>query len=208
MFITFEGIDHSGKGTQIKRLQQWLDQRGDEYLLVREPGGHPVSEAIRDMLLDIKNHDLIPESELLLYAAARAQLVKSVIKPALAAGKIVIADRFYDSTTAYQGFGRGIDSVFIRKLNVFAAHDLRPDITFLLDIPVTVSYARAKAADNVGDRMEQSGNEFYEKVRNGYLEIADQEPRVRVIDATQPVDSIAWEIGREVERRLTPANRS
>lgn len=195
MLVTFEGIDFAGKTTQIGKLCQFLESVGKTYRVVREPGGNSVSEAIRAVILDTKHEAMIAEAELLLYAASRVQLVKSDIIPLLREVDVVICDRFYDSTTAYQGYGRGLDRAFIGALNNFAAAGLVPDITFFLDITVEESYARRAAkAGHENDRLEAAGKEFFERVRDGYLSLAREEARVRVVDAARPPEEIHSDI--------------
>jgi dTMP kinase len=182
MFITFEGIDGSGKTTQIKLLQTYLEKKGIAVLTLREPGGNAFSEQIRELLLNSK-HKISSRTELLLFEAARAQLVDSVIKPALTEGKIVISDRFYDSTTAYQAFGRGLPLEEVNFCNMFATGGLKPDITFYLKISLEESKKRAHY--RFYDRIEQSGDIFFQKVIEGYNYIASREPeRFIVIDAS------------------------
>jgi dTMP kinase len=201
MFITFEGIDFAGKSTQIALLRQFLEARGKTVHVVREPGGNTVSEAIRDVILDTKHNTMLPEAELLLYAASRVQLVKSDILPMLAAGDIVICDRYYDSTTAYQGYGRGLDLEFIHKLNTFASVANVPDFTFYIDVTVDESYKRRTAkAGHENDRLEAAGREFFERVRLGYLELAKSEPRFKKIAGEAPVEAIHEDIISHIKK--------
>lgn len=183
MFITFEGIDGSGKTTQIRLLEDYFTKIGVSFLSIREPGGHPVSESIREILLD--NHNRLNEiSELLLFEAARSELCDKLILPALNSGKVVICDRFYDSTTAYQGYGRMMNLQQVEFCNHFATKGLKPDITFYLEIEYHTSKIRSKSKNM--DRMENSGDEFFERVINGFKIIADNEPkRVKLINAEQ-----------------------
>ncbi len=181
-FISFEGSDGVGKSTQIKLLESYLKDLGHELLVLREPGGTQISEAIREILLDKNNAKMSESAELLLYEAARAQLCEELIKPALARGVTVIADRFYDSSLAYQGFGRGIDLNEVQSLNEFATGGLKPDITFLLHLPNSLS---RKLIDHEADRLELAGEEFMSRVQTGFLEIAIAEPeRIKLIDAS------------------------
>ena len=181
-FISFEGSDGVGKSTQIKLLESYLKDLGHELLVLREPGGTQISEAIREILLDKNNAKMSESAELLLYEAARAQLCEELIKPALASGVTVIADRFYDSSLAYQGFGRGIDLNEVQSLNEFATGGLKPDITFLLHLPNSLS---RKLIDYEADRLELAGEEFMSRVQTGFLEIAKAEPeRIKLIDAS------------------------
>ena len=185
MFVSFEGIDFSGKTTQIKKLINYFEQSNQKYCLVREPGGTQVSEQIRNILLDIKNINLLPETELLLFSAARAQLVRELIKPKLLEGYVVIADRFYHSTIAYQGYGRGIDLKSVETITKFAVGDTIPDLVFILDIDYETSQKRANLCnERTKDRIEVSEKEFYNKVREGYIHLAKQEKNCILIDAT------------------------
>jgi len=185
MFVSFEGIDFSGKTTQIKKLINYFEQSNQKYCLVREPGGTQVSEQIRNILLDKKNINLLPETELLLFSAARAQLVRELIKPKLLEGYVVIADRFYHSTIAYQGYGRGIDLKSVETITKFAVGDTIPDLVFILDIDYETSQKRANLCnERTKDRIEVSEKEFYNKVREGYIHLAKQEKNCILIDAT------------------------
>ncbi|HOL81397.1 MAG TPA: dTMP kinase [Ignavibacteriales bacterium] len=185
MFLSFEGIDYSGKTTQIKKLINYFEQSNQKYCLVREPGGTQVSEQIRNILLDKKNINLFPETELLLFSAARAQLVRELIKPKLLEGYVVIADRFYHSTIAYQGYGRGIDLKSVETITKFAVGDTIPDLVFILDIDYETSQKRANLCnERTKDRIEVSEKEFYNKVREGYIHLAKQEKNCILIDAT------------------------
>jgi dTMP kinase len=193
MFITFEGIDGSGKTTQAERLAASLRRNGREVTLVREPGGTPVGERVRSILLDVQ-HPVAPIAEVMLFSAARAQLASDVIRPALAAGGVVVADRFYDSTTAYQGGGRGLfDAGWMESLHARVTGGLTPDLTFLIDVPVDVAVERRSGRDI--DRMEAGGSAFFERVRNAYLDLARRHrERVHLIDGTRPPEEIGAEI--------------
>lgn len=198
MFITFEGIDGSGKSTQISYLKDWLEEKGHTVLVLREPGGNIVSEQIRSLLLDSKE-EIDPRSELLLFTAARAQLVSKVIRPALKQGSIVICDRYIDSSVAYQGYGRGLPVSDIHLINAFATNGLVPDITFIFDLPVEDAALRAgfRSTDKKSspDRMEQSGEEFFKKTKEGYLKIAeDTNRRIFVVQANEQVESIRLQV--------------
>ncbi len=177
MFITFEGIDGSGKTTQITKLAERLRNKGYNVLALREPGGNPISEKIRETLLAAGN-EIVPYAELLLFVAARAQLVEKVIRPALGEGKLVICDRFIDSSVAYQGFGRGIPIEEVQECNKIATGNLVPQITFFLDVSPTIAAGRAaeRSEENL-DRIERAGTTFFERARQGYLKIADTEPK-------------------------------
>lgn len=204
-FVTFEGSEGCGKSTQISRFLGLLEEKGIRFLQTREPGGTHVGEKIRELL----QHDdgaagLSDEGELLLFAASRAQLVREVIRPALAAGRWVVADRFLDSTTVYQGIARGLDIETVRRINDFAVGGTRPDLTVLLDLDARVGHARAvSSSGGEGDRIEAQPISFFEQVRQGYLEIARVEPeRFAVIDASRDVDSVFASIERVYRERL------
>ena len=194
MFITFEGGEGCGKSTQIKLLAQALEQRGYQVLQVREPGGTAVGERVREVLLAKESEGLDPVAELMLYEAARAQIVSQVIRPALASGKVVLCDRFYDSTLAYQGYGRGLDVQLIRSLNAAATGGLAPNMTVLLAIDPAEGLARAKGVtggDGEGDRIEAAGLAFHQRVWQGFAAVAQEEPeRVAVIGAAGSIDEV------------------
>jgi dTMP kinase len=197
LFITFEGIEGCGKSTQVKRLAGTLSEQKIPYIVTLEPGGTKLGEKIRQILLDSNNDTIFPLTELILYAADRAQHVEEVIKPALEAGKWVLCDRFFDATVAYQGSARGQDMELIRILNKKATQGLRPDITFLLDCPVEVGLHRARKrnrdlSQEGQDRFEREKIEFHRDVRRGYLDIAETEDnRFAIIDATMSEDEMA-----------------
>ncbi len=189
--MTFEGVEGSGKSTQLARVAQLLDAGGIDTLVVREPGHTAVGEGVRAILLDPAGGGMEPIAELMLFEAARAQLVIEVIRPALAAGRIVLCDRYADSTTAYQGYGRGLDLELVEGLNAASTGGLVPDVTLLFDIDADAGLARATAGG--ADRIEGEGHAFHERVRQGYLRIARAEPdRVRVVDASGSVEEV-WE---------------
>jgi dTMP kinase len=195
-FITFEGSEGCGKSTQVQRLAARLDQAGIPHLLTREPGGTPIGESIRE-LLQFAPHGfaITPETELLLFEASRSQLVREVIKPALERGACVISDRFFDSTTAYQGAARKLDSKMVERLNTFAVGDCRPDITLVLDVDAATAQARMQQSARRPDRMEQQPAEFYENVREAYRQLANREPgRIVLLDGARPADKIEGEI--------------
>jgi dTMP kinase len=209
MFLTFEGVDCSGKTTQAAMLVEALRARSGTIVhFIREPGGTAISERLREILLDRSNLELAELTELFLFSASRAQLVAQVILPALARGEIVVCDRFHDSTTAYQGYGRGLDLDAVRRINAVATAGTEPDLTMLVDITVGEIEARKKASGGAPDRMENAGREFYERVRKGYLAIAREQPeRFVVIDGMRNVDDIARDIRRAVEERLEQPQR-
>lgn len=201
MFITFEGIDFCGKSTQVELLEKYLLEKGKTVRIIREPGGTSISEKVRSILLDKKNSEMHFEPELLLFASARAQLVREVIIPSLQRGEYVISDRYHDSSVAYQGYGRGIDLEFVTRLQQFAIGSAVPDITFFIDIPVDEFIARKqKVKEGSLDRMETSKIAFYEKVRDGYLEIAEKEKRFLVIDGLKSIDEIHYIIISAISR--------
>ncbi len=191
MFITFEGIDFSGKSTQVKLIEKFLNNRGEKVKLIREPGGTEISEKIRELLLDKKNSKMVSGTELLLFSASRIQLINEIILPHLENNYYVISDRFHDSLTAYQGFGRGISLDFISMLNDFVLQNCKPDITFFIDIPLCeVERRKSLEKDFVPDRIEKSKDDFYQKVRNGYLEIASKEERFIIINGLNSIEEI------------------
>lgn len=206
-FITFEGSEGCGKSTQIRLLVAALRERGLEPVVVREPGSTPVGEQIRHLLQHAdEGRTMKPETELLLFAASRAQLVREVILPALAAGKVVVSDRFLDSTTVYQGVARRIAPEAVAQINRFAAGPRLPDVTFLLDMNAEEAFARlarrAKPDGAVRDRMEEEPLAFYEAVRQGYLNAAAAAPgRFQILDAARPEEIIAREIRAELSQR-------
>jgi dTMP kinase len=203
MFITFEGLDSSGKTTQANLLVKRLEQEGRSVLFLREPGGTAISEKVRAILLDKKNVEMSMKAELFLFSAARTQLVSEVIRPAIKEGKIVLSDRFYDSTTAYQGYGRQLNLEEIHAINRIAVDGTTPDITLFIDVGMEELINRKRRSGSSVDRMESSGRAFYERVRQGYLEIAKESPsRVILIDGNQPVDTIQQDIWQIVSSRL------
>lgn len=206
MFITFEGVEGVGKSTHTKLLKEYFQSIGKEVLLLREPGGTHLSEKIREILLNPKTGDISPVAELLLYESARAELMKTVLRPSLEEGKVVILDRFIDSTLAYQGYGRGISLKFIETLNKEVSRSIVPDITFLIDLPVEEGLKRAlKNAESEGrtgpDRLEAESNDFHRKVRDGFLEIAKNNPkRVKVLDGKQEIAVIFKDICDNIDK--------
>jgi dTMP kinase len=194
-FITFEGSEGCGKSTQVARVAARLERSGVPYLITREPGGTAIGETIRELLqFAPHNSRMTPETELLLFEASRSQLVLEVIKPALERGVCVIADRFFDSTTVYQGAARKLDRQLIERLNAFAVSDCVPDVTFVLDLDATTASSRMQQPRKA-DRMEQQPSEFYERVRDGYRDLAAREPnRIVLIDGSRNADEIENEI--------------
>lgn len=206
-FITFEGGEGCGKSTQVKRLKAALEAAGIEVLLTREPGGTVLSEEIRRLIKDQDDDPPCDRSELLLFLAARAQLVREVIRPALAAGKWVVSDRFSDSTKAYQGYGRGLPLDVIAAVNDFACEGLRPDLTVLLDVSPETARARMRrredATNTTADRIERAGDAFHARLRRGFAEMAAAEPdRIKVVDANGTVDEV-WSAVWNLTKPLT-----
>jgi dTMP kinase len=207
-FITFEGSEGCGKTTQVKRLAMRLEQTGLRVLITREPGGTAIGEKIRDLLqFAPEGFAMAPETELLLFEASRSQLVRETIRPALEQGVVVISDRFFDSTTVYQGVARKLEPDIVATMNDFAAGRDRPDLTIILDVDVATARARmlrrVRPATEI-DRMEQEPIEFYERVCAGYHELARREPaRIRLVDGTRSPDEIESEIWREVSGRFS-----
>jgi dTMP kinase len=208
LFITFEGTEGCGKSTQISILAERIRARGRIARLLREPGGTPVGEEIRHTLKHSRdNAEMTPEAELLLMNASRAQLVRQVIRPALAAGEIVLCDRFYDSTTAYQGYGRQLDLEMVQRIIEAAVGSTRPDLTLFLRVSPEVSrqrlLARQATMPFVRDRFEEAERSFFERVARGYDAIAEAEPdRVKVVDATSGIDEVGARVWKIVERLL------
>lgn len=195
LFLTFEGSEGCGKSTQIRLLAQRLRACGHQPLLLREPGGTPSGEVVRHLLKHApEGADLFPESELLLFAASRAQLVREMIIPALAAGRIVISDRFLDSTTVYQGVARRIPREVTDHLNRIAVGSCLPDMTFLLDLDLATARNRMAQRELTLDRIERESEGFFEAVRTGYLALAAETPRIKVLDASRAPEPIAEEI--------------
>ncbi len=191
LFITFEGVDGCGKTTQLKLLSEYLKNHGYEIVVTREPGAKGLGEKIREILLHYDG-EVSSRAESFLFLADRAQHIDKIVNPAVEEGKIVLCDRHTDSTIAYQGYGRGVDINQLNMLNTIATDGKKPDLTFVFDIDVETSMSRVGAEM---DRMESSGIEFFNKVRNGYLDIAKNEPdRVKVIDANRTVTDISKEV--------------
>jgi len=203
-FITFEGSEGCGKTTQAQKLAERLAGSGVTHLVTREPGGTPIGETIRELLqFAPHNSCMTPETELFLFEASRSQLVREIIKPALERGMCVIADRFFDSTTVYQGAARTLDRELIERLNTFAVGDCIPDVTFVLDVNAATAKSRMQGPRKT-DRMEQQPADFYERVREGYRALAKREPsRVVLIDGSRTADEIENEIWKVLASRFS-----
>jgi dTMP kinase len=216
VFITFEGSEGCGKSTQVQRLAVRLEQAGVAVLVTREPGGTAIGEKIRDLLqFAPESFAMTPETEVLLFEASRSQLVRETIQPALEKGTVVISDRFFDSTTVYQGVARKLSPEIVETLNAFAIGATRPDLTFILDVDVATARARMLRRVRpavVVDRMEQEPAEFYERVCAGYRELAKREPdRVVLMDGSQSASEIEQQVWDTLSRRfpaVAPANKS
>lgn len=207
LFITFEGGEGCGKSTQIAALKARLEAKGKTVVQTREPGGTPLGESVRNLLqYDDAGQGMSPEAELLLFAASRAQHVRELVAPAIAEGQIVLCDRFLDSTTVYQGVARAIDSKKVDTINQFAIGDTNPDLTILIDLPPEIGLARVHArSDGQLDRMEKEAIEFFQAVRQGYLDLAKSEPkRFLVLDGSQSVEELETQIWQKVEATLLP----
>jgi len=203
LFITFEGGDGSGKSTQAGLLAQWLTDAGRTVVRTREPGGTEVGVQIRELVLHHRGH-IDPRAEALLYAADRAQHIATLVRPAIERGDVVIQDRYFDSSIAYQGAGRVLDATEIRGLSLWATDELIPDVTILLDLDETAARARLDAADKVFDRLENEKAEFHARVRQGFLKLAAAEPeRFLVLDASRPIEELAAAIRARVEAELS-----
>ena len=198
LFISFEGIDGCGKSTQADLLRSYLESKGEQVELLREPGGTALSEQIREILLNPNNEKMDPSTESILLSASRAQLTREIIIPALERGNVVICDRYADSTLAYQGYGRGINLEWLEKLNEFATAGLKPDITLLVDLPVDEAFNRMQSKSF--DRIEMEGIEFLEKVRSGYLELTDRfSKRYFMIDGMETIEEMSKKIINKIE---------
>lgn len=202
IFITVEGTDGSGKTTQIKLMEEYFKDKGYEVVLSREPGGTKISEMIRDLVLDPANTDITPLTEMILYAAARAQHVTKVIKPAIEAGKVVICDRFVDSSYAYQGCGRGVDLKIVADVNRVAIDGMIPDITFFMDVDPELALRRRVNATGA-DRIEQEKIDFHRRVYDGYKNMAVLFPdRIKTIDANKSIEDISSEINQYLKELI------
>jgi len=204
MFISFEGLDGSGKTTQVQRLTVWLRTHGQRVLALREPGGTQLGEAIRDILHNRAYTGMDAWAELMLYCAARAQLVAEQVRPHLLNGSVVLSDRFADSTLAYQGYGRGLDLDFLRELLRFITHGIQPDLTLYLDIDPEQALARRLASGEEVNRMDAESIAFHQRVRAGYHQLITQQPeRWVVIDASASPDQVAAQVQAVVKARLS-----
>jgi len=202
-FITFEGNDGSGKTTQIRLLSEYLKEKGIEVVLTREPGGTPIGEQIRSILLDKANKDMHPVTEMILYAASRAQLVNTLIRPAIEEGKAVICDRFVDSSYAYQAMGRGLGLKAVRTVNSYAIGDCMPDITFFMDIDADTAMQRRNASGEEADRMESEKMEFHRSVYEGYKNLISLYPeRIKPIDVQKSPEQVFESIKAYVDQLL------
>ena len=202
-FISFEGIDFSGKSTQIKILQDKLIANKQKVIILREPGGTQISELIRNILLDKNNLSMTSTTEMLLYSAARNQVLNEKIFPALEEGTFVIADRYVDSTTAYQGYGRQISMELVKQINHVATNDFLPSLTLFLDISLEKMLSRQKNIENEIDRLESAGLEFFNRVREGYLKIADTDNnRLKVLNADQKISGLTEQIWELVSSKM------
>ena len=204
MFITFEGPDGSGKSTQLRMLASALREEGREIVTTREPGGTEIGDQIRAVIMNMKNKAMDPRTELLLFNASRAQLVEELIRPSLAAGKVILCDRYADSTMAYQGYGHGLDKDELRRLLNFATGGLKPDLTLLFDISAEAGLKRRLSNHDEWNRMDDYALQFHERVRGGFLELAAADPeRWVVIDADRDPDVIHAEVLDIVKRKLS-----
>jgi dTMP kinase len=202
LFITFEGPDGAGKTTQVKAFAQALTERGYDVLITREPGGTPISDKIRGLILDPSHTEMDDATEALLYAASRAQHVREKVLPALAQGKVVVCDRYVDASIAYQGFGLGLPVHRIKEINEFATGGLVPDRTYLLDVSVSAGLERLRARADL-DRIEQKDPAYHERVRDGFLTIASEHPeRICLINANQTMEEVAQEVIADFSRWL------
>lgn len=203
MFITFEGPEGSGKTTQIQLLTRYLQDQGYSVIATREPGGTPIGDQIRACLHDVANTAMLPAAELLLYSASRAQLVGELIRPALSVGKIILCDRYADSTLAYQGYGRGLNLAYLHQITRFATGGLQPDLTLLLDVDVEAGLARRQRGGQEMNRLDRETVAFHQRVRQGYFHLAQADPaRWVVINADRPPQLVQAEIQQVVRGRI------
>ncbi|MCF7912277.1 MAG: dTMP kinase [Candidatus Cloacimonetes bacterium] len=205
LFITFEGIEGCGKSTQSEMLRDYFASIGREVILTREPGGTDISERVRDLLLDPRYKEMLPETEVLLYAASRSQHTGEKILPAIESGKVVISDRYYDSTIAYQGAARQIEASAIKFLCEFAAFKKEPDLTFLIDIDVETGLGRIKP--EAADRLEQESLDFHRQVRQGFLDLAAKYKRIVIINGQNTIAEISGTILEKVKEYIKARNK-
>ena len=206
MFITIEGSDGSGKSTQFELLEAFLLDEGFDIVTTREPGGTNIGEQVRECLHDVRNRLMTAEAEVLLYSASRAQLVEEIIRPALAANRIVLSDRYYDSTLAYQGYGRQLDLQALLNITMFATGGLKPNLTVLLEVDINTGLSRREVGGVEMNRMDLQATEFYERVRKGYESLVASEPeRWITIDANRPIATVQMDVRQRVVERLQEA---
>jgi len=195
LFITFEGIDGCGKSTQLALTAKILEENGHSVIVTREPGGTEIGEKIREILISPKNSEMVNECEILLYCAARAQHVREKIIPAINEGKIVLCDRFQEATFAYQGFGRSIPMNVLASINKYATGGINPDLTLIFNITVENSLIRMAKMNKAKDRIEQNGKDFFELIRYGYIELAEQSPEsIKIINGEQSIEQVSLEV--------------
>lgn len=203
LFVTFEGPEGSGKTTQLRLLASWLIEGGFDPLITREPGGTPISEVIRDLLHDCRHTNMTPEAEILLYSASRAQHVAEVIRPALVDGRIVLCDRYFDSTYAYQGYGRGLSLEALRRITDFATQGLTPDLTLYLDVAPEIGLRRRETSGEAMNRLDREALAFHRRVREGYLVLMSESPeRWRLVDASCTIDRVQAQLRQIVSAAL------
>ena len=205
IFITVEGMEGSGKTTHCEKISAYLEKKGLEVIRVHEPGGTRIGEQVRNILLSAGNEEMIDRTELFLFLASRSQLVEEVIRPSMAAGKVIVCDRYIDSTVAYQGYGRGVDEKFIRLLNKFVVGNVKPDLTIILDVdaPIGLRRARKRLGEKEPDRIEKATLSFHQRVRQGYLSLLRTEhERIRIVDAGRDVKKTERSIKRHIDNFL------
>lgn len=204
MFITLEGPEGSGKSSQLPPLAEWLREQGYDVFTTREPGGTHIGDQVRAILGNLENTAMKPRTEILLFLAARAQLVEEVIRPKLASNTVILCDRYADSTLAYQGYGHGVDLARLRQLLCFATGGLQPDLTLLMDIDVETGLNRRKSSGGEWNRLDAYALAFHQRVRQGYLELANDEPdRWEIIDAAEPFNKVQLSLRRVIAKRLS-----
>lgn len=204
LFISFEGIDGSGKSTIIQEVHKHFENKKLDLILTREPGGNKIAEKIRDLILDVEHDTMDDRTEALLYAASRRQHLVEKILPAVESGKMVLCDRFVDSSIAYQGYGREIGAEAVRDINLFAIDQHMPDMTFFLDVDIQTGLSRMNTRDEL-DRLETAGDAFFQRVYDGYQMIIKDNPRIIVVDGTQSIKEVSDEIIKHIESRMNHA---